>query len=168
MSAKGAAKGAAVRPAEGADRFGHLAGRVIARLAKQVENAISPLELSLPQYRVLGFLADGAVMSSALAASMAVTPPTVTSLSDALVARGLVERLADPRDRRRLPLQLTPDGEALLLRADTAVGERLGTILEALDDNTEQDAAQRSVTSWQHALDAYRDKKAAPATEASK
>jgi DNA-binding MarR family transcriptional regulator len=138
------------------EQFGHLAGRTIARLAKQIETAISPLELSLSQYRVLGFLADGSVMSSALAERMTVTPPTVTSLSDALVARGLVERLADPRDRRRLPLALTPDGEALLLKADALVGERLGALLDLLDDAGERNAAEHSVLSWQRALDARR------------
>ena len=87
------------------------AARAVARLAKQVEVALGPLDLSLPQYRVLALLGDGSTASSVLARKLAVSPPTVTAVVDGLVARGLVERQADPEDRRRLTLLLTRDGK---------------------------------------------------------
>ena len=83
----------------------------VARLAKQVEVALGPLDLSLPQYRVLALLGDGSTASSVLARKLAVSPPTVTAVVDGLVGRGLVERQADPEDRRRLTLLLTRDGK---------------------------------------------------------
>ena len=72
--------------------------------------AIAPLDLSLPQYRALALLGDGSTASSVLARRLTVSPPTVTAVIDGLVARGLVERQADPDDRRRLTLLLTRAG----------------------------------------------------------
>jgi len=137
------------------EQLGQMGGRVIARLAKQLEQVLAPVELSLPQYRVLGFLADGSTGSGALAERMAVTPPTVTSLSDGLVARGLIVRQADPTDRRRLPLSLTPAGTELLKRANIAVGERLSEI--AGHHPTALGASVDGLADWQDALDGYRD-----------
>jgi long-chain acyl-CoA synthetase len=137
------------------------AARALARLARHVEQALDPLELSLPQYRVLSLLADGSSASSALAGRLAVSPPSVTAVVDGLVSRGLVERQADPADRRRLTLLLTPDGVALLRRAETAVDERLGMVAEYLEDPGSAAAAIEALQQWNHALDAYREEKRA-------
>jgi DNA-binding MarR family transcriptional regulator len=68
-----------------------------------------------------------------------VTPPTVTSLVDALESRGLVARSADPDDRRRVVCSLTPAGRRALQRGDVLVGERLGRLLDRLaPDEAEQ------------------------------
>ena len=139
-----------------AEGFGLVAGRTIARLAKLVEAAIAPLELSLPQYRLLALLVDGAAMSSTLAARLTVKPPTVTAVVDGLVARGLVTRQADPHDRRRLPLALTPEGTALLEQANASAGADL---LDGLGLVGEPDAhaAVDGLDAWQKVLDARRD-----------
>jgi len=137
------------------------AARALARLARHVEQALDPLELSLPQYRVLSLLADGSSASSALAGRLAVSPPSVTAVVDGLVTRGLVERQADPGDRRRLTLLLTPDGVALLRRAEAAVDERLGMVAEYLEDPGSAAAAIEALQQWNHALDAYREEKRA-------
>src|SRR4030095_7644591 len=96
------------------------AARALARLARHVETALDPLDLSLPQYRVLSLLGDGSSASSALAHRLAVSPPSVTAVVDGLVARALVTREADAGDRRRLTLQLTADGRKLLRAAEVA------------------------------------------------
>src|SRR3954454_22327980 len=110
------------------------AARAVARLAKQVEVALAPLDLSLPQYRVLALLGEGSSASSVLARRLAVSAPTVTSVVDGLVARGLVEREADPEDRRRLTLLLTRDGAKLLAAGDAAGGGGLGESGAFFDD----------------------------------
>src|SRR5215510_7862447 len=143
-----------------AEDFGLVAGRTIARLAKLVEVAIAPLELSLPQYRLLALLVDGAAMSSTLAARLTVKPPTVTAVVDGLVARGLVTRQADPQDRRRLPLALTPEGNALLEQANASVGAALLDGLRLIGDN-DAHAAVGGLDAWQKVLDARRDQRAA-------
>jgi DNA-binding MarR family transcriptional regulator len=139
----------------GAEAFGAMAGRTLARLAKQVELALTPFELTLPQYRLLALLADGAAMSSALAERLAVKPPTVTSVVDGLVVRGLVERHPDPNDRRRLPLALSDEGMAIVRAANTAVGQRLFDLLGGIDEPDADAQAQDSLVTWQRSLDAH-------------
>jgi len=131
------------------------AARAVARLAKQVEVAIGPLDLSLPQYRVLALLGDGSTASSVLARKLAVSPPTVTAVVDGLVARGLVQRQADPEDRRRLTLLLTRDGKRVLTAADAAAETRLDEIAAFLDEPPEALAA--GLDSWNRALDRNRE-----------
>ena len=137
------------------------AARALARLARHVETALDPLELSLPQYRVLSLLGDGSSASSALAGRLAVSPPSVTAVVDGLVARELVERLPDPVDRRRLTLQLTPAGVQALRAAEKAVDARLGAVAEYLEDPSSAAAAIEALQQWNHALDAFREEKRA-------
>jgi len=95
--------------------------------------------MTLAQYRVLVFLDAGARPATQVAQLLDVTPPTVTSLVDALETRGLVARSADPDDRRRVVCSLTPAGRRALQRGDVLVGERLGRLLDRLDpDEAEQ------------------------------
>ena len=136
------------------------AARALARLARHVETALDPLELSLPQYRVLSLLGDGSSASSALAGRLAVSPPSVTAVVDGLVARGLVERHADPSDRRRLTLVLTPAGLDLLRAAEGAVDARLGEVAQYLEDPSSAAAAIAALQQWNHALDTFREKRA--------
>jgi DNA-binding MarR family transcriptional regulator len=131
------------------------AARAVARLAKQVEVAVGPLDLSLPQYRVLGLLADGSTASSVLARQLAVSPPSVTAVVDGLVGRGLVERRADPEDRRRLTLLLTREGTRLLAAADTAAEARLDDIAGFLGEPSVALAA--GLDGWNQALDRNRE-----------
>jgi DNA-binding MarR family transcriptional regulator len=133
-------------------------GRAVARLAKQVEHGLTPLELSLPQYRILGMLAEGAAASSALAGRLAVSPPSVTSVVDGLVARGFVVREPDPADRRRLNLALTEAGRQVLVDADASVGARLDLIASHLSPDAAADAVA-ALEPWHDALDAYREEK---------
>jgi long-chain acyl-CoA synthetase len=143
-----------------AEDFGLVAGRTIARLAKLVEAATALLDLSLPQYRLLALLVDGAAMSSTLAERLTVKPPTVTAVVDGLVARGLVTRQVDPNDRRRLPLALTAAGSALLGRANALVGGALRDSL-GLVGEADAGAAVDGLDAWQKVLDARREQRAA-------
>jgi DNA-binding MarR family transcriptional regulator len=131
------------------------AGQAIARLARQLERGLEPLDLSLPQYRILALLAEGSSVSSSLASRLAVSPPSVTSVVDGLVGRGLVLRKHDPDDRRRLNLELTVVGHRLLMDADRSVHDRLLAIAAHLD-GTPSDIAMANLESWHIGLDAHR------------
>ena len=133
-----------------------LPGRVAARLARQVDVGLAQVDLSLPQYRILMFLAEGAVAASALADNLAVSRPSVTAVVDGLVSRGLVERRHDEGDRRRVGHTLTSEGRRVLEQADAAVDARLAEISRFLTD--EQDAAMafEGLARWRTALDAFR------------
>src|SRR4051794_16895706 len=90
-----------------AGRAARGAGRAIARLAKHLEHGLAPVDLSVPQYRVLALPGGGPAASSWPADRPTVTPPSVPAVVDGLVAREFVVRSPDPSDRRRLNLELT-------------------------------------------------------------
>jgi DNA-binding MarR family transcriptional regulator len=145
-------------------------GRVVARLARQVELALTTVDLTLPQYRVLGILDRGPEASSVLAEKLAVSRPSVTGVVDGLVARGLARRDHDPADRRRIGIELTDDGRQLLAHADTEVQRRLHEIAAHLDDPA---SAFAGLGPWLAALEAHRNarlsaRRGAPADESLK
>jgi long-chain acyl-CoA synthetase len=128
-------------------------GRVAARLARQVEVGLGQVDLSLPQYRILSFLDEGTTVPSKLADHLAVSRPTITSVMDGLVARGLVERAHHQGDRRRVGHSITAAGRRLLEEADRRVDARLREIAAHLDDPDEAGEALHSLDYWQRALD---------------
>jgi long-chain acyl-CoA synthetase len=130
-------------------------GRTAAWLAKQVEIALATVDLSLPQYRVLGLLDAGPAVSSALADRLAVRPSSVTAIVDGLVARGLVDRRAVVDDRRRVSHVLTSEGGQVLAAADTAVEGRLADIARSLADPSQATRAIDDLGLWQQAFRDY-------------
>lgn len=129
-------------------------GRVIARLARQVELAAATVDLTLSQYRALTHLAEGKEAASALADKLAVSRPSVTGVIDGLVARGLVERHHDAGDRRRIGLDVTPEGSRVLAAADAEIERRLNEVA-----SHGPQPGFDSLTPWREALDAYRSAK---------
>jgi long-chain acyl-CoA synthetase len=132
-------------------------GRVAARLAKVVERALTDLDLSLAQYRLLGNLADGPSQASTLAERLIVSRPSITALADGLVERGLVTREGSEGDRRRVMHVLTVAGRQMLSDADDAIEARLCTLAGELSDPDSR-RAFRGLEVWGRALDAYRAK----------
>jgi long-chain acyl-CoA synthetase len=138
----------------------HAIGRTAAWLAKQVELGICDVELSLPQYRVLSLLDEGSAVSSALAERLAVRPPSVTSVIEGLVARGLVDRQPVADDRRRVSLALTDEGRQTLAAADAAASCRLQMIAQSLEADGKAERALADLDLWQQAFVAYHRSKA--------
>jgi DNA-binding MarR family transcriptional regulator len=142
------------------DAVGRLleAGRTVARLARHVELALQPLELTLAQYRVLCALDSGAEASSSLAEKLAVSAPSITTVVDGLVARGLVDRSHDAGpDRRRVSISLTEDGRRVADTARHAVAERFSGLLGRLDASEGADLVLDGLELWAVALDRDRD-----------
>ena len=73
-------------------------------------------------------LSPGALVHQTLS-----TSGTTTNRIDRLAARGFVERLPDPHDRRGVRVRLTPDGAARADQAITALVQRERALLAALD-----------------------------------
>jgi long-chain acyl-CoA synthetase len=126
-------------------------GRVSAWLSKRVEVALSEMDLTLPQYRVLGILAEGSAAASGLAGRLAVRPSSVTAIIDGLVARGLVDRKHEEGDRRRIALRLTGEGERIVAEADLSVDAYLSSIAACLPDDEER-MVLHSLELWGRAL----------------
>jgi long-chain acyl-CoA synthetase len=131
-------------------------GWTAARLARHVEVALTPLDLSPAQYRMLVQIARGTDASSSLAQKLAVSAPSVTTVVDALVQRGAVERAHSVEDRRRIALALTDDGRRLLGAAEDALRERLQTIADELEDEGLVSEAIAALSLWGEALDRAR------------
>jgi len=151
----GATAQAGAKSAGGAPPVLGTYGRVAAWLSKRVEVALAGMDLTLPQYRVLGILAEGAAAASGLADRLAVRRPSITALIDGLVARGLVDRRQEDADRRRVALRLTDEGARILVEADRAVDDYLVSIAGHLPDKDEA-MALRSLELWARAMTASR------------
>jgi DNA-binding MarR family transcriptional regulator len=138
-------------------------GWTAARLARQVEVALAPLDLSPAQYRMLVQIARGTDASSSLAQKLAVSAPSVTSVVEGLVQRGAVERAHSVEDRRRIALALTDDGRHLLAGAEDALRQRLQSIADELEEDGLASGAIAALSLWGEALDRARARRhAAP------
>jgi len=101
---------------------------LVTRLVTPEVRRLRPKQLSLSHIRALGFLdANPDADLSAVADYVGLTLPSMSTLVDGLVRRGLVARLAAPHDRRRLRLRLTKAGKGALRTALAAAQAVLET-----------------------------------------
>src|SRR5512138_3124386 len=89
-------------------------------MTKFYKPLLDPLGLTYPQYLVMLVLweADGVTVSQ-LGERLSLDSGTLTPLLKRLQAQGLVQRLRDASDERRVLLQLTARGRALKAKALT-------------------------------------------------
>jgi DNA-binding MarR family transcriptional regulator len=94
-------------------------------------------QLTGPQLICLRHLRDCPQPPTAgeLARALSLRQPTVTGLVDRLVARGVVLRRHDARDRRVVRVSLTPQGRELAWNAPLPLHERFAHRLSQLPDN---------------------------------
>lgn len=94
------------------------------------------LELSVPQFRTLGFVhrQPGASLSD-VAAHIGLALPSMSKLVDGLVERKLLIRSSHADDRRRITLELTAKGKALLQSAHASTQAALAKRLATLDES---------------------------------
>jgi DNA-binding MarR family transcriptional regulator len=89
---------------------------------------------SVEQWRALVLLADGVSHSMSEVAEFALLPaPTLTRLVDRMVADNLAYRTADPQDRRRVLVHITPRGRALQRRLAGRIESSQAAILAEAD-----------------------------------
>lgn len=89
-------------------------------------------EVTIPQFRVLAYLADGPQSLSALARYRRVSAQAMGDLVQTLVARGWVERSRDTQDRRQFLVSLTEAGFAHQARVQERMVQRLAPLLAEL------------------------------------
>jgi DNA-binding MarR family transcriptional regulator len=100
--------------------------RVLVRLRRSLERVDTGL--SLPQYQLLSMVRGGGERSARLADKLAVRKPTLTAAADALVAAGLLEREADPGDRRVVRVRITEAGLAAVQSAEEQLAASLAPL----------------------------------------
>lgn len=98
-----------------------LTSRALVNLGRELSNMMDqrlrPYGLSDIEFRALisvYSLQDTAAYPGDLCSSLGNSPANITRITDNLVERGLLSRVADERDRRRLLLTITPQGEQLI------------------------------------------------------
>ncbi len=93
-------------------------------------------ELTMSQLRVLFILnGDPGMTAGNLAERLSVRPSTVTGIVDRLVKQELVERRADPDDRRIVRNVLSTTGERLINEFTAASRAFIESFLEPLSDS---------------------------------
>ena len=113
--------------------LGFLLYRVAAVLRPEVSTALRPLGLTLPEFVCLRLLSLSPGLSSAeLARTTSVTPQAMNTVLRKLEDSVVVARPESVPSGRALPAKLTPQGRALLKRAETAVREADSHILAKL------------------------------------
>ena len=115
--------------------FGRL-GRLNSLAGRAIEAVFEAHGLNTGEFDVLAALrrqGDPSLLTpSALSRTLMLSPAGMTNRVDRLVARGLVDRQADPDDRRSLLVVLTPRGRELV---DVVVAEHVANeerLLEVL------------------------------------
>jgi DNA-binding MarR family transcriptional regulator len=96
---------------------------------------------------------DNSLSLNELAARTLTDRSSVAAIVDRLVLQGLVDRAADPSDRRRASVRITSKGRRMLSRAPDAPTTALVAALHLLSPR-ERQALARSLARLNHALGA--------------
>ncbi|MEQ6902114.1 MarR family transcriptional regulator [Nocardioides sp. YIM 152588] len=137
-----------------ADAPSWLLSRAHLRAQRLLSDGFAEHDLRPAHYRALAALAEGGLSQAELGRRLMLDRKDVTLAVDHLAERGLVDRSADPADRRRNVVTLTDAGRALLPRLEHTLESVQREVLAPL---TEEEA--RTLT---HLL-----RRLAPADEAA-
>lgn len=142
ISARSAAAPAAPADPRAADALDGLEACLLATIPPVMRHLLAHArlrrswgELTYQQYNVLRIVdGDGPTAQGEIARRLMVSAPVITRQAAALVDAGLVERRADPSDRRSVRLALTPRGRrrvrAMRRELLAAAGELLAPLPE--------------------------------------
>jgi DNA-binding MarR family transcriptional regulator len=110
---------------------------ILARQERRRDGATAGERLTTSQHITLLCLADGPLAVSEVAAATGVAVSTATRMVQSLERAGWVERTARVAgdDRRRRPVALTDEGQAVAEEAGEVVRARLRGLAERLDDD---------------------------------
>lgn len=116
-----------------------LLGRVIVELGRRLsgllEHRIRPYGLGEAEFRVLSVLfsqPEGVAYPSELCECTGQSPANMSRISDVLVNLALITRVLSARDRRRMVLRISGEGEELVRRLLPTLFEPLKLIFEDL------------------------------------
>jgi DNA-binding MarR family transcriptional regulator len=119
------------------ENIGTALAHVSRLIRKSFDEGVREIGVTRPQWQVLTVLRrNPGILQRGLAELLEVEPITAGRMIDRLQQSGLVERRADPADRRAWRIHLTGEGEALL---DRLVPYARSTMEIALDGLNESD-----------------------------
>ncbi|MEN0084472.1 MAG: MarR family transcriptional regulator [Leifsonia sp.] len=131
---------------EAALRAADVLMRVAARSVMEVDHIVTS-----PQLRILVRIATrGPQNPGDIATELGVHASNATRAAEKLVRAGLIERQANPDDRRYVRLTLTPDGERLVERVIGHRRDAIAAVIAAMPDE-DRDAAARAFDAFARA-----------------
>jgi len=132
-----------VDPDVPADSLGDAFGAVARRLRAASMAAFAAYDVTPSQVRAIRVLdTHGGVRSKELADHLRIAPRSATEVVDALEAKGLVSRSADPHDRRATVVALTDRGRELSEEVRRARGVESERMFERLTQTDRADLAR--------------------------
>ena len=97
-----------------ANGIGRLLSRVKMEMHEALDRELAPLDITAAQFVILMNLAGGEVDSaSKLCKGVSYDPGAMTRMLDRLEGKGLIRRVRCADDRRKVILELTPEGKAV-------------------------------------------------------
>ncbi|MFQ3671421.1 MAG: MarR family transcriptional regulator [Verrucomicrobiia bacterium] len=124
---------------------------------------VTEQKLSIPQYTLLGFLsAKGPLSMGQLATLMGHTTPATTGLVERLNQAGLVQRHHPDYDRRKVIVQITPKGSALVEATKYEMAGCITRIMERLspEDRLAWNRIYRTIRAYVEENEISADRKA--------
>ncbi|MEH6874284.1 MAG: MarR family winged helix-turn-helix transcriptional regulator [Candidatus Competibacter sp.] len=119
---------------EAANRLLQLAPHVV-QSARHYLRAQNLGSVTLPQLRALAYvLRQPESTLGELAEHLAITVPSASALVDRLVKQGLLEAKIPPENRRRVSLEITADGKAIITQVTDLWREELARRLTPLTE----------------------------------
>jgi len=115
-------------------------------IASMLEHEIRPFGLTEAEFRVLTTLfsqPDGVAYPSELCGNTSQSPANMSRISDALLSRELLTRVSSVRDRRKMVLQITPHGEALVRELLPRLSETLREMFQDFSDMEQSHLIER-------------------------
>lgn len=114
---------------------GLLQGKAHRVINSTISEILLPYNISLPEWKLLGQLADNGNMKLVkLADLLGVEAPLVTSLVDSLEKKGLVKRTNDPQDRRAKVLEGTTKSIKILEEIEPKVKARVRILIHGITE----------------------------------
>lgn len=111
--------------------------RTVLYLHHRLERASRTADVSISQYRMLYFLAQGPRRAAELATESSIRKPSITSLIATLESKGWISREEDPDDRRALCIRITREGKSAMRGLEQHLQEAL---VEFLGEDELEDA----------------------------
>ncbi len=121
----------------------YLVGHLERMVRRRLNEALSPLGLTIQQYTALAMLNTRGQLSNAqLAERSLVTPQSANELVKGMVKRGWIGRSADPNHGRVIRLYLTPEGNEILTQAHAVTARFEEQMLEGFTARERQNFRQ--------------------------
>lgn len=106
-------------------------------IKKKANNDLVEMDLTIAQHHTLVYLvrqADHTAELKAIEREFRVSQPTVAGIAQRLEAKGYVESLGSPRDKRVKLIRLTPQGEELCRRSWEKMKGRMNALTDGLSE----------------------------------